>query len=94
MRSRFDIEVVEHLKMVGYEPTCTHNNSRRVLARAKFGDDLQDVGAKLWLGRATGRLPRNSPLAPVAEPCLGGNGLGCRPEFIRVWIAGVDDALG
>ncbi len=63
-----DVEVVEHLEVVGDEPAGAHDHARRRRRPSReLVDHREDVGADPRLGGAAGRLPGDLPVVALGR---------------------------
>ena len=86
----FDVEVVQHLEMVGDEADRADEHAPRVTVGGEFVDDLQDIGPQPRLRRAAGALPGDAPVVPAAAPATHSPSPAARPDRDRR----VEDSLG
>ena len=88
-RRGVDVEVVEHLEVVGHEPLGAHQHPAGLPAGGQVADHVEHVGTAPRLGRATGRLPRQRPAGSARRgrhrPGDGGRRLG---QLVRVRVVG------
>ncbi len=89
----FDVEVVEHLQVVGDEPAGAHDHPTERTALAQVVDHREDVGADPRFGCPPGRLPGDRPVGRFVQAQPVGHRHGGRTELIGIRVAGVDDAL-
>ena len=89
-----DVEVVEHLEVIGDEAARAHQQAVGVLRPGQLVDHGEDVGADPRLRRAPGGLPRRPTTRPRRQPDGGGDGDGGGAHLGRVRVAGVEDAHG
>ncbi len=95
-----DIEVVEHLEVVGHESDRTHDDRIGHTLLPQPPHLVTHVGAEPGLWGAPGALPRHQPFAQAGCPGhqpgrlgqLIGIGVACLSDALRQRVRGEDDA--
>ena len=88
-----DVEVVEHLEVVGDETARADQDAVDVGRCAERVDDAEQVGLQPRIGGTPGGLPGDRP-AVVGEPDAVGDERRSGGDLRRVWIGGVEDSAG
>ena len=89
----FDVEVVQHLEVVGDESAGADDHPGDVGVRAELVDHLEDVGADPRLGCAACRLPGDLPVVTLGDADRRGDRFRGGPQFVRIRVTGGDDPL-
>ena len=75
-RRRFDVDVVEHLEVIGDEAARTDQNAVDVAESGQLVDHAEQVRLEPWFRRPSGRLPgdRQRSVGPAVGGERGGTG--------------------
>ena len=91
-RARLDVEVVEHLEVVGHEAARAHEQPVGAAA-GELVDDGEDVGPEPRFGRAAGATASRSTTVVVEARAGRRRPSAVGAQLVRVRVAGGEDAL-